>query len=459
MPSITDRLKSAWNAFSGRGQTSAFVDYGAGSSYRPDRVSRIFYTADASIIKAVSTRIAIDVAATTIEHVRLDENNNYKETIDSPLNNCLSLSANIDQTGRAFIQDAVESMFDEGVVALVPTDISFSTNYGGYDPDNTSAYSIDKLRTAKVTEWYPQHVRLAIYNELTGRIEEIVLRKDFVAIIQNPLYSIMNEPNSTLQRLIRTYNDIDALNAQSTSGKLDLIIQLPYVIKTDLKQQQADHRRKQIEEQLVGSKYGIAYIDGTEKITQLNRPVENNLWQQASDLEQRLYNQLGLTKEIFDGTANEAAMINYQNRTVEPVVAAFADEMRRKFLTKNARAKGQSIIYFKDPFRLVPVSQMAEIADKFTRNEILSPNEIRSEIGYKPNDDPRSDELRNRNISQSAEEIMAQNEQLPDNSYEEEVQEETEEEIPEEEVQEEPQETEESSEDTVQELIDIINSY
>lgn len=418
MPSFTDRVKSAWNAFNGRDSiySRPYVDIGSGSSYRPDR-SRIFFTADTSIVKAISTRIAIDVAATTLEHVRIDEERNYQETIDSSLNECLTLSANIDQTGRAFIQDAAESMFDEGVVAIVPTDITF--NYGATkDPYLSESYSIDKLRTGKIVEWYPQHVKIRLYNEINGRNEEVVLPKKFVAIVQNPLYSIMNEPNSTLQRLIRTYNDIDALNAQSTSGKLDLIIQLPYVIKSDLKQQQAEQRRKLIEEQLTDSKYGIAYIDGTEKITQLNRPLENNLWNQAKDLEQRLFNQLGLTQAVFDGTADEATMINYQNRTVEPCVAAFADEMKRKFLSKTARSQGQSIIYFKDPFRLVPVSQMAEIADKFTRNEILSPNEIRAEIGYKPNKDPKSDELRNRNINQNSESASA-TETMPNGTEEE----------------------------------------
>lgn len=417
MPSFTDRVKNAWNAFNGRDYSRPYVDIGSGSSYRPDH-SRIFYTSDASIVKAISTRIAIDVAATTIEHVRLDEDRNFKETIPSPLNDCLTLSANIDQTGRAFIQDAAESMFDEGVVAIVPTDVTFSSS-SVYDPDYSESYSIDKLRTGKITEWYPQHVKVKLYNELNGRTQEIILSKKFVAIIQNPLYSIMNEPNSTLQRLIRTYNDIDALNAQSTSGKLDLVIQLPYVIKSEMKQQQAEQRRKLIEEQLTGSKYGIAYIDGTEKITQLNRPIENNLWAQAKDLEQRLFNQLGLTQSVFDGTADEATMINYQNRTVEPCVAAFADEMKRKFLSKTARSQGQSIIYFKDPFRLVPVSQMAEIADKFTRNEILSPNEIRAEIGYKPDKDPKSDELRNRNINQNSEQI-AETTELPDGTEKEE---------------------------------------
>ena len=445
MPSFTDRVKSAWNAFNGRDYFSSrpYVDIGSGSSYRPDR-SRIFFTADSSIVKAISTRIAIDVAATTLEHVRIDEERNYQETIDSSLNECLTLSANIDQTGRAFIQDAAESMFDEGVVAIVPTDITF--NYGATkDPYLSESYSIDKLRTGKIVEWYPQHVKIRLYNEINGRNEEVVLPKKFVAIVQNPLYSIMNEPNSTLQRLIRTYNDIDALNAQSTSGKLDLIIQLPYVIKSDLKQQQAEQRRRLIEEQLTDSKYGIAYIDGTEKITQLNRPLENNLWNQAKDLEQRLFNQLGLTQAVFDGTADEATMINYQNRTVEPCVAAFADEMKRKFLSKTARSQGQSIIYFKDPFRLVPVSQMAEIADKFTRNEILSPNEIRAEIGYKPNKDPKSDELRNRNINQNSESASA-TETMP-NGTEEEV-----------DVSGSPQEIQnEESGDTIQDLMDIIS--
>lgn len=442
MPSITDRVKSAWNAFNGRDPVRSYIDYGAGSSYRPDR-SINYRSTDKSIIKAISTRIAIDVASTTIEHVRLDENKNYKKTIESSLNNCLTLSANIDQTGRAFIQDAVESMFDEGVVAIVPTDVSFNTNYGGYDPYQNGAYSIDKLRTGKIVEWYPQHVRVKLYNEINGRTEELVLPKKFIAIIQNPLYSIMNEPNSTLQRLIRTYNDIDRLNDQSASGKLDLIIQLPYVVKSELKQRQADQRRKLIEDQLVGSKYGIAYIDGTEKITQLNRPLENNLWAQASDLEQRLYNQLGLTKEIFDGTANEAAMINYQTRTVEPIVSALVDEMKRKFLSKSARTQGQSIIYFRDPFKLTPVSQMADIADKFTRNEILSPNEVRSEIGYKPNDDPRSDELRNRNIAMSNEELAAQADVYGDGT--------------EEATEEMPEEPKKTKEERIQEILDMLN--
>lgn len=409
MPSITDRFKSAWNAFNGRDQTRSYVDVGAGSSYRPDKM-RFYSIGDQSIVKAVSNRIAIDVATMTIEHVRLDENKNYKETIESSLNECLTLSANIDQTGRAFMQDAVMSMFDEGVVALVPTDITFTSSNVMRDPDVSDSYEIDMLRTGKIIEWYPQHVKVQVYNERTGRQEDVVISKSFAAIVENPLYAIMNEPNSTLQRLIRTYNDLDALNAQNSSGKLDLIIQLPYVVKSELRQTQAENRRKLIEEQLMGSKYGIAYIDGTERITQLNRPLENNLWNQAKELTQMLFNQLGLTEDVFNGTANEATMLNYYNRTVEPILGAFADEMKRKFLSKTARTRGQSIIYFRDPFKLVPVQQLAEIADKFTRNEILSPNEIRAEIGYKPDKDPKSDELRNRNINQNVSDANQQSE-------------------------------------------------
>lgn len=401
MASITDRLKSAWNAFNGRDQTRAYADVGMGASYRPDR-SRIFYTPDRSIVKAVTTRIAMDVAAVSFEHVKVDENKNRKETIESELNERLNLSANIDQTGRAFIQDAVESMFDEGVVALVPTDLDFATSINKKDPEFSEGFVIDSIRTGKIIEWYPRHVKVRVYNERTGKHEDVVVAKSYTAIIQNPLYSIMNEPNSTLQRLMRTYNDLDNLNAKSTSGKLDLIIQLPYVVKSDLRMQQAEHRRKLIEDQLTGSKYGIAYIDGTEKITQLNRPLENNLWGQAKDLEDRLFNQLGLTQAVFDGSANEAAMLNYYTRTVEPVAGAFVEEMRRKFLSDNARSRGQSIVYYRDPFKLVPVSQLADIADRFTRNEILSPNEVRAEIGYKPNPSPSSDELRNRNMPYDA---------------------------------------------------------
>ena len=408
MASITDRIKSAWNAFNGNDPVRQYVDVGPGSSFRPDRTSAMFYNGDRSIIKAISNRIAVDVASVTIEHVRLDDNGNYKETINSSLNECLNVSANIDQTGRALIQDICESMFDEGVVAIVPTDMRFKSSFGPVNPELSEGFDIETLRVAKVVEWFPRHVKVRIYNERTGRNEEIVVAKSYTAIVVNPLYSIMNEQNSTLQRLIRTFNNLDSLNNQTASGKLDLIIQLPYVVKSELRKNQANERRRMIEDQLVGSKYGIAYIDGTERITQLNRPLENNLWAQAKELEQDLYNQLGLTKDVFDGTANEATMLNYNNRTIEPVLAAITDEMKRKFLSKTARKQGQSIIYFRDPFRLVPVSQLAEIADKFTRNEILSPNEIRSEIGYKPNDDPKSDELRNRNINQGNEETMGE---------------------------------------------------
>ena len=408
MASITDRIKSAWNAFNGNDPVRQYVDVGPGSSFRPDRTSAMFYNGDRSIIKAISNRIAVDVASVTIEHVRLDDNGNYKETINSSLNECLNVSANIDQTGRALIQDICESMFDEGVVAIVPTDMRFKSSFGPVNPELSEGFDIETLRVAKVVEWFPRHVKVRIYNERTGRNEEIVVAKSYTAIVVNPLYSIMNEQNSTLQRLIRTFNNLDSLNNQTASGKLDLIIQLPYVVKSELRKNQANERRRMIEDQLVGSKYGIAYIDGTERITQLNRPLENNLWAQAKELEQDLYNQLGLTKDVFDGTANEATMLNYNNRTIEPVLAAITDEMKRKFLSKTARKQGQSIIYFRDPFRLVPVSQLAEIADKFTRNEILSPNEIRSEIGYKPNDDPKSDELRNRNINQGNEATMGE---------------------------------------------------
>ena len=448
MPSITERFKSAWNAFNGVESFRPYVDVGTGSSYRPDK-NRIFFSGDQSIVKAISNRIAIDVAAMTIEHVRLDEEKNFKESIDSSLNECLNLSANIDQTGRAFMQDAVESMFDEGVVALVPTDITFKTA-GVYTPDETESYTIDKLRVGKIVEWYPQHVKVRLYNELNGRQQDVVVKKSFAAIVTNPLYSIMNEPNSTLQRLIRTFNDLDILNANNASDKLNLIIQLPYTVKTPLKEQQADHRRKLIEDQLTGSKYGIAYIDGTEKVTQLNRPLENNLWAQAKDLTQMLYNQLGLTQAIFDGTADEATMLNYQNRTVEPILAAFIDEMKRKFLSKTARSQGQSIIYFRDPFRLVPVQQLAEIADKFTRNEILSPNEVRAEIGYKPSSDPKADELRNRNINQNN---VAAEAQVEDGGEVSDItgvsDEETAEGMPEE-----PKKT---KEERIQEILDMLN--
>ena len=393
MPTLLSRLQHGWNAFMGR-DAPVKIDYGYATSYRPDRM-RFSRGNERSVINSVFNRISVDVAAITIKHVRVDyDDGRYSETIRSKLNNALTLDANLDQTGRAFIQDAVMSMFDEGCVAIVPTDTTLN-------PRVTGSYDIEKLRTAKVVEWYPQHVKVRLYNEKTGRQEEITLPKKMVAIIENPFYSVMNEPNSTLQRLIRTLNKLDLINEQNASGKLDLIIQLPYVIKNQTRKEQAEIRRKEIEAQLVTSKYGIAYTDGTERITQLNRPVENNLWTQVKELTSMLYNQLGLTQSIFDGTADEATMLNYNNRTIEPILSAITDEMTRKFLTSTARTQGQAVRFFKDPLKLTPVSQIADIADKFTRNEIASPNEMRAAIGWTPSQDPAADELRNRNISQA----------------------------------------------------------
>lgn len=399
MPNFGERLKNSWNAFMGRDPTELinYNSYGTGYSYRQDRI-RYYKGNDRSIVNAVCNRIAMDVASIKIEHVKTDDNGYYTETIHSRLNNALTLDTNVDQISTAFFQDVCISMFDEGVVAIVPTDTTAN-------PMNTDAYDIIEMRTAKVIEWYPYHVKLYIYNEAAGKKEEIVLPKSQVAIVENPLYVVMNEPNSTLQRLIRTLNNIDKTNEQSASGKLDLIIQLPYVIKSTKKKEEAELRRKEIEAQLTGSRYGIAYTDGTERITQLNRAVENNLWQQAQDLTQQLFNQLGLTQSIFDGTADEKTMINYYNRTVDPILDAISKEMKRKFLSKTARSQGQDIQYFRDPFKLVPPSELADIADKLTRNEILSSNEVRAEIGYKPVNDPRADELRNKNVSQSGDQI------------------------------------------------------
>ena len=397
MPEITlgDRLKNAWNAFTSRSPTSwtqpnGFSSYGL----RPDRV-RLSRGNERSIITAVYNRIAIDVAAVDIRHVRLDENDRYIETIDSGLNNALSLEANLDQSGREVIQDVVMSMFDEGCVAIVPTDTDI-------DPKLSGAYDILTLRTGRIIQWYPEHVKVHLYNQQTGRKEDIILPKRLVAIVENPLYAVMNEPNSTLQRLIRKLNMLDQIDEQNSSGKLDLIIQLPYVVKSQKRQEQAEARRDQIETQLRGSKYGIAYTDGTERITQLNRPVENNLLSQIEYLTSMLYGQLGITEEIFKGNADEATMLNYYNRSVEPVLAAITDSLKRKFLTKTARSQKQSIKYFKDPFKLVPVEQLAEIADKFTRNEIMTSNEIRQIVGMKPADDPKADMLINSNLNQEA---------------------------------------------------------
>lgn len=397
---VSSRLKHAWNAFvNNRDPTASYRDIGPGYSYRPDR-PRLTRGNERSIITSVYNRIALDVAANDIRHVKLDEDDRFSEIIDSGLNNCLALDANIDQTGRAFIQDAVMSMLDEGCVALVPIETTFN-------PQQTGSFDINTIRTGKILDWYPKHVRVSVYNERSGKREEIVLPKDTIAIIENPLYAVMNEPNSTMQRLIRKLNLLDAIDEQSGSGKLDLIIQLPYVVKTEARRQQAEARRKDIEMQLAGSKYGIAYTDGTEKVTQLNRSVDNNLMKQIEYLTSMLYGQLGITQAVLEGTADEKTMLNYYSRTIEPIIAAIVDEMKRKFLTKTARTRRQSIAFFRDPFKLVPVDNIAEIADKFTRNEIMTSNEIRQKIGMKPSKDPKADKLINSNLNQPEE-----NEQL-----------------------------------------------
>ena len=388
--SFGSRLKHAWNAFTGNVQMN-YRDLGMSYSYRADR-PRMSRGNERSIVTSVYNRIALDVAALNVQHVRLDENGRFLSVIDDGLNNCLTLEANVDQTARSFIQDVVISMFDEGSVAIVPVDTTT-------DPNVSGSYDIQSLRVGQILDWYPQHIHARVYNEQTGRKEDIVVPKSAVAIIENPLYAVINEPNSTMQRLIRKLNLLDVIDEQSGSGKLDLIIQLPYVIKTETKRQQAENRRKDIESQLSGSKYGIAYTDGTEHITQLNRSVNNNLMSQIEYLTSMLYSQLGITQSILDGTADEKTMLNYNNRTIEPIISAIVDEMKRKFLTKTARSQLQSIAFFRDPFKLVPVNDIAEIADKFTRNEIMTSNEIRQVIGMKPSDDPRADELRNKNLS------------------------------------------------------------
>lgn len=393
---VLDTLRHSWNAFFNRDPTQFYRDIGHGAVYRPDRI-RLSRGNERSIVASVCNRIALDVAALDVFHVQLDENGRFKSVIDSSLNECLTIEANLDQTGSAFIQDAVVSMLNEGAVALVPVETT-------RNPNITDSYDINSLRTGQILEWFPQHVKVRVYNERTGERENITLPKRAVAIIENPLYAVMNEPNSTLQRLIRKLNLLDVIDEQSGSGKLDLIIQLPYVIKSDTRRQQAEDRRKDIEKQLSGSKYGIAYTDGTEKITQLNRPVENNLMHQIEYLTSMLYSQLGLTQGIMDGTADEATMLNYYSRTIEPIIAAIVDEMKRKFLTKTARSQRKSIMFFRDPFKLVPVEKLADIADKFTRNEIMSSNEIRQTVGLKPSNDPRADELVNKNISAPKEE-------------------------------------------------------
>ena len=402
---LGSRLRHAWNAFRNRDPTEEFRDIGQAYYYRPDRV-RLTRGNERSIVTSIYNRIAIDVASIDIKHCRLDDNERFVSEIDSNLNSCLTLEANIDQTARAFRQDIVMSMFDEGCVAIVPVDTTL-------DPNKTNSYDILTMRTGKILEWYPQHVKVRVYNEKTGRKEDITVPKSTVGIIENPLYSIINEPNSTMQRLIRKLSLLDITDEQTASGKLDLIIQLPYVIKTEARRQQAENRRKDIEMQLASSKYGIAYTDGTERITQLNRSVENNLLKQIESLTSTLYSQLGITQAILDGTADEKTMLNYNNRTIEPIVSAIVDEMKRKFLTKTARSQKQTILFFRDPFKLVPVNDIAEIADKFTRNEITTSNEIRQIIGLKPSDDPKADQLINSNIRQPGTEEMSIGESQP----------------------------------------------
>lgn len=400
---IGSRLKKAWNAFRDQDETyynvynDRYTSYSNGSSYRPDR-TRLSTRNERSIVTSIFNRIALDVASIDIYHCRLDDNDRYKENIDSTLNNCLTLESNIDQTSRAFMQDVVLSMFDEGSVAIVPVDTI-------KDPMKTDSYEILTLRTGRIVTWYPKHVRVELYDDNTGIKREITLPKSRVGIIENPLYAVMNEPNSTLQRLIRKLVLLDSIDEQSGSGKLDLIIQLPYIVKSEARRQQAEQRRKDIERQLKGSKYGIAYTDGTEKITQLNRPLENNLMKQIEYLTSMLYGQLGITQGVMDGTADEKTMTNYYSRTIEPIISSIVDEIKRKFLTKTARSQKQSIVFFRDPFKLVPVSDLAEISDKFTRNEILSSNEIRQVVGRKPSDDPKADQLINSNISQPTERL------------------------------------------------------
>ena len=395
---MRDRLQHAWNAFVYNDNTYTNPqNLGGFSTFKPDRV-HFSRGVEKSIVTSVYNRLALDIASIAIKHVRLDENGRFMEEVNSGLQNCLNVEANIDQTGRAFLQDVVMSMLDEGCVAIVPVDTTVN-------PAVSGSYEINTMRTGKILEWYPAHVRVRVYNDRKGIHEEVVLPKSAVAIIENPLYAVINEPNSTMQRLIRKLNLLDVVDEQTSSGKLDLIIQLPYVIKRDARRKQAEERRKDIEMQLSGSKYGIAYTDGTERITQLNRPAENNLMKQVEYLTSMLYSQLGLTQSIMDGSADDKTMLNYYNRTVEPIIAAITDEIKRKFLTKTARSQKQTIMYFRDPFKLTPVLDLAEIADKFTRNEIMTSNEIRQIVGMKPATDPSADELRNKNLNQSNEAI------------------------------------------------------
>ena len=403
---FVERIRNSWNAFRNRDPTIFYNEPGMSYTYRPDRV-RFSSGNERSIVTSVYNKIAMDVAAVDIRHCRIDKNSRYIEDINSDLNTCLTLEANIDQTHRSFRQDVVMSMFDEGAVAIVPIEAKG-------DPMLGTAFDIKSMRVAKIVEWFPRSVKVEVYNEWTGRKEKLIYPKKSVAIVENPLYSVINEPNSTMKRLIRKLNLLDAIDEQSGSGKLDLIIQLPYVVKGELKEQQAEKRKNAIIDQLKGP-YGIAYIDGTEKITQLNRPVENNLMKQIEYLTNMLYSQIGITPAIMDGTADEKTMLNYNNRTIEPIVAAIVDAMKRSFLSKTARSQGQTIIAFRDPFKLVPINNIAEIADKFTRNEILTSNEIRQIIGFKPSDDPKADQLINSNIAQAKEEANS-GETIPSSS-------------------------------------------
>lgn len=390
---ILTRLQHGWNAFLNNKDPTYNYGSGTGYYYRPDR-PRLTRGNERSIITSVYNRIALDVSAISINHCRLDEHGRFSSIIDSNMNKCLNLEANVDQTGRAFIQDVVLSMFDEGCVAIVPVDTSSN-------PNTTGSYDILSLRTGKILQWYPNSVKVQVYNERTGKKEDVILPKKFVGIIENPFYAVINEPNSTLQRLVRKLSLLDVTDEQTASGKLDLIIQLPYVIKTEARRKEAEKRRAEIENQLAGSKYGIAYADGTEKIVQLNRSLENNLMKQIEYLTSMLFSQLGITQELLDGTANEQTMLNYYSHTIEPIVSAITDELKRKFLTKTARAQSQTILFFRDPFKLVPVNNIAEMADKFTRNEVLTSNEVRQIIGMKPSDDPKADQLVNSNINQA----------------------------------------------------------
>lgn len=390
---FSDRLQHAWNAFTDRDNRMEYSDVGYSSSYRNDK-PRLLRGCDRTITSSIYNRIALDAASMDIKHVRLDDNGRYKEDVRSCLNECLVLRSNIDQTAKSLIQDVVISMMDEGVVAIVPIDTTI-------DPKSADSYDILSMRAASIVDWYPRHVKVRVYNDRTGFKEDIVLPKDEVAIIENPLYAVINEPNSTMQRLIRKLHLLDVIDEQSSSGKIDLIIQLPYVIKSKARRDQAEERRKEIEDQLVNSKYGIAYTDGTEKITQLNRPVENNLMKQIEYLTNMLYSQLGITQSILDGTADDKTMLNYYNRTIEPILTVIIDEMKYKFLTETARTRNQTIMFFRNPFKLVPINDISEVADKFTRNEIASSNEIRQILGWKPSDDPGADELRNKNLNQS----------------------------------------------------------